>query len=329
MQLNSSRKTNFKSRIKSMVLPLSLFVLLIGFQNCEQVSYVPPTSQSSTAPIPAGTGNAASPGTTIAPAATPTTGAPTLPVAVPTPRPAPLDPSAFSITSPANGMNVSGTIAIVAVVGSSWVNASAYVGNWQKVAADVAPTNGKVAISVDTNQLSNGTNIITVAVFTVPAGQQGGTSASIQLTVNVANTPRYTLQARQSGLYLTTPSVTAGSIIEQDTFIAGEQRQQFELTDVGGGLVQLRNVASAMCAAVMSGSAGNYSQIALAPCVATDQSQKFNIVLQVDGYSEIQTQAGLNSTCMDIAGASLDAGAPAIEWTCHGGDNQRFLVSPK
>jgi uncharacterized repeat protein (TIGR03803 family) len=32
--------------------------------------------------------------------------------------------------------------------------------------------------------------------------------------------------------------------------------------------------------------------------------------------------------CLDIFGASTDAGAPAIQWTCHGGPNQQWRLEP-
>ncbi|SER78675.1 RICIN domain-containing protein [Actinokineospora terrae] len=30
--------------------------------------------------------------------------------------------------------------------------------------------------------------------------------------------------------------------------------------------------------------------------------------------------------CLDVAGASLDGGANVIQWTCHGGDNQKWQL---
>ena len=45
-----------------------------------------------------------------------------------------------------------------------------------------------------------------------------------------------------------------------------------------------------------------------------------------DGYFEIVSRN--SGKCLDVSGASTDAGAPAIQWTCHGGLNQQWRLEP-
>lgn len=48
--------------------------------------------------------------------------------------------------------------------------------------------------------------------------------------------------------------------------------------------------------------------------------------LPTDGYFEL---VSLNSgKCLDVSGGSTAAGAPAIQWTCHGGANQHWRLEP-
>jgi uncharacterized repeat protein (TIGR03803 family) len=45
-----------------------------------------------------------------------------------------------------------------------------------------------------------------------------------------------------------------------------------------------------------------------------------------DGYVEIVSRN--SGKCLDVSGGSTDAGAPAIQWTCHGGPNQQWRLEP-
>jgi len=103
----------------------------------------------------------------------------------PTPTPTPISSSAFTISSPANNASVSGSIQIKGVAGSEWVNIAAYNSSGSKVANDVAPANGAYALTVNATQLAQGSNALSVMAFSVAAGQSGGTSAQLSLTVNV------------------------------------------------------------------------------------------------------------------------------------------------
>jgi len=45
-----------------------------------------------------------------------------------------------------------------------------------------------------------------------------------------------------------------------------------------------------------------------------------------DGYFEIVSRN--SGKCLDVFGASTDAGASAIQWICHGGPNQQWRLEP-
>jgi hypothetical protein len=45
-----------------------------------------------------------------------------------------------------------------------------------------------------------------------------------------------------------------------------------------------------------------------------------------DGYFELVSLNG--GKCLDVSGGSTAAGAPAIQWTCHGGANQHWRLEP-
>jgi hypothetical protein len=95
----------------------------------------------------------------------------------------------FTVASPANGATVSGTVHITGQAGSQWVNIVAYNpnNNYAKVTADVTPSNGAYSLTLDTTTLPNGAATIDVKAFSVPAGQGGGTSATITRTLTIAN----------------------------------------------------------------------------------------------------------------------------------------------
>ena len=95
----------------------------------------------------------------------------------------------LNISSPVANATVSGTINVTGAAGSEWVNIAAYDVNGNKIGNDVTPSNGAYSISVNTTQLTNGSDEIQVIAFSVPAGHSGGTSASANVTVNVNNNP--------------------------------------------------------------------------------------------------------------------------------------------
>jgi Cellulase (glycosyl hydrolase family 5) len=93
--------------------------------------------------------------------------------------------TSFTVTSPANGATVSGTINITGAAGTQWINVRAYNANGP-ISADATPSNGTYTLSVNTAALASGNNAIKVVAFSVPAGQSGATQ-TINLTLNVQN----------------------------------------------------------------------------------------------------------------------------------------------
>jgi hypothetical protein len=107
----------------------------------------------------------------------------------PTPT-ASVSAAAFSVTNPVAGSTLSGTAYFTGTAGSQWVNVAAYdpnVGWSQKLGADATPTTGGYSIAVDTTKLPNGPATIGIVAFSVPAGQNGGTSSEIDVVVNIMN----------------------------------------------------------------------------------------------------------------------------------------------
>jgi hypothetical protein len=93
----------------------------------------------------------------------------------------------LTVTSPANGATVAGTVILKGQAGSQWVNIAAYdeTNGGAKVSSDTTPSNGAFAISVDTTQLAPGMTSFAITGFSVPPGQLGGTSRSVSLSLDI------------------------------------------------------------------------------------------------------------------------------------------------
>ena len=93
----------------------------------------------------------------------------------------------LTVTSPANGATVAGTVIFKGQAGSQWVNIAAYdeTNGGAKVSSDTTPSNGAFAISVETTQLAPGMASFAITGFSVPPGQLGGTSRSVSLSLNI------------------------------------------------------------------------------------------------------------------------------------------------
>ncbi len=100
-------------------------------------------------------------------------------------------PSAFVVTTPANEATVSGTITVAGTSGSEWVNVAVYDANngYAAVSTNVTPSGGDWSTTVNTNVLVyvNGDADIAVVAFSVPAGESGGTSTSVNLSLVVGS----------------------------------------------------------------------------------------------------------------------------------------------
>jgi hypothetical protein len=94
----------------------------------------------------------------------------------------------FTVSSPANGANVAGTVTITGATGTQWVNVACYT-TTAKVCPDATPSGGTYSLTLDTTKLPYGSNTLNVMAFSIPAGQPGGTVATVTLTLNVNNSP--------------------------------------------------------------------------------------------------------------------------------------------
>ncbi len=144
------------------------------------VDYVHVYSNASNAVAVPPQANYGGPGSTgNVPTPTPT------PSPTPAPTPAP-NTNVFTVVSPSNGATVSAPITIRGAAGTTFKNVAAFLPsrNYEKISADVAPVNGSYTLSIDSSKLVAGNNSIAVIAFSVPAGQSGGTSSTVNLTLN-------------------------------------------------------------------------------------------------------------------------------------------------
>jgi hypothetical protein len=56
------------------------------------------------------------------------------------------------------------------------------------------------------------------------------------------------------------------------------------------------------------------------------ENQQWSLKPLPDGY--YQLVARHSRMALDVAGASLDDGAPIVQWTPHGGENQQWTLEP-
>ncbi len=116
-----------------------------------------------------------------------------------------LAPAAFALSSPANGSTASGTIQVTGTTGSQWLNIAAFntvngvIDFSTKLSPDVMPINGAFSLPINTALIANALDTIAIVVFSVPAGQSGGTAAALNLALNVNNsTPTQTPSLTQT-----------------------------------------------------------------------------------------------------------------------------------
>ena len=94
------------------------------------------------------------------------------PAPTPAPTSSPVASSQFTVSGPANGATLTGTVKFRGQAGSQWVNVAAYDVNhgFAKISADTAPANGSFTLSVDTTKLVNGPETIAIEAFSTPPG---------------------------------------------------------------------------------------------------------------------------------------------------------------
>ena len=96
--------------------------------------------------------------------------------------------SYLAVTSLASGSTVSGTITIRGIIGTEWKNVRAYSSAGAALSADVIPSSGSFSLPVDTTQLQNGVNTISIVGSSLPPGQVGGSTTTTLFKLNVKNT---------------------------------------------------------------------------------------------------------------------------------------------
>ena len=109
----------------------------------------------------------------------------------------------FAVTSPANGSTESATFTMSGTAGTEWVNVAVYNSAGTKVGADVTPSGGTWSTTINMGAVS-GSQVLTATAFSVPAGQPGGTSTSVNVTYTISGSlPYYGINCHynQGGLY--------------------------------------------------------------------------------------------------------------------------------
>lgn len=99
----------------------------------------------------------------------------------------PLSSGDFVVVAPGANSRVSGTIAITGTAGADVANVAAYSASGQKIAADMTPVDGGYRLSFNTEQLDNGSTVISVIGFTTGAGQSGGDKLIVYLPLDIEN----------------------------------------------------------------------------------------------------------------------------------------------
>jgi hypothetical protein len=95
----------------------------------------------------------------------------------------------LNVLSPAGGSTIASATLFKGQAGSQWVNIAAFDGNnlSNKISGDTTPVNGSYALSIDSTKLANGSGLVAIVAFSVPAGQAGGTSAEVDTKIYVQN----------------------------------------------------------------------------------------------------------------------------------------------
>jgi len=101
-------------------------------------------------------------------------------------------PTAFSISTPANGATETGSFVVTGVAGSNWTNIAAFDASWNKLdSTDVSPSKSNGAFSLNIDQLSTlatGSNTVHISAFSASTNAPGqpwaGTENDLSLAFN-------------------------------------------------------------------------------------------------------------------------------------------------
>ncbi len=138
--------------------------------------------------------------------------------------------------------------------------------------------------------------------------------------------PEYhTLTLKHSGkcLQVAGGAVVAGANIQQEDCTM-EDHQQFQLVESEeSDYYFLRNAHSGLCITLAGASLDNATNIFQFDCINSD-IQKFIFIDQGDGFSIFQNKYSLK--CLDVSKGSFSDEGNAIQWECHGNNNQRIKI---
>jgi len=180
-------------------------------------------------------------------------------------------------------------------------------------------------------------------VVDVPgASVQAGTQVALWQANNEAN-QRFYMEKNADGSYLL-KSVNSNLVLDASGAQDKAGTPIIQWPDNGGAnqrwLVQIQSdgsyklvsqMDSTLCIALKSDKATPGTVLMLAKVSNTDKSQDFNLTMIRDdlgvGSGKTYTLRNLETNLyLDISGASLAGGAPAITWKLNGGLNQEFTI---
>ena len=128
------------------------------------------------------------------------------------------------------------------------------------------------------------------------------------------------IQGLDGRLYGTTTSGGAlgyGTVFVMNVTGGLTTLHHFALSDGGNPVNELIQANDgAFYGAAPIGGPGNSGVIFRVRLTTTPPDQYFELVSRNSGK------------CLDVSGASIDAAAPVIQWTCHGGPNQQWRLEP-
>ena len=107
----------------------------------------------------------------------------------------------------------------------------------------------------------------------------------------------------------------------------GGDNQQWRLEGVADGYSRIVSRHSGKCLDVSGGSADDGASIIQWQCHGGDNQQwRLEVVADVGGATYSRIVSRHSGKCLDVSGGSADDGASIVQWQCHGGQNQNWLL---
>ena len=158
-------------------------------------------------------------------------------------------------------------------------------------------------------------------------------SASVALVVMLSTasgqTPGFTLLiASHSGgcVDVSGESLNDGASIVQWQCHNGDN-QQWRLEVVADGYSRIVSRHSGKCLDVSGNSLDDGASIIQWQCHGGENQQwRLELVADFGGYFYARIVSRHSGKCLDVSGGSADDGASIIQWQCHGGENQNWLL---